>query len=144
MLTQEIETVLSQRPDLTLIKLADGARDNWTYLSAALPPGVELIDFYHVREHLKKAFYAAYGENSSRSKAQFEKYRYLLRDEPTGVEKIIRALAHFRDIHPRTKKLASSVCLASSEAPSIGRVPQAQDRLFFGCSRSGSGGRSRS
>ncbi len=109
MLTQEIETVLSQRPDLTLVKLADGARDNWTYLSTALPPGVELVDFYHACEHLKKAFDAAYGENSSKSKAQFEKYRYTVRDEPAGVEKIIRALAHLRDSRPRKKKLATEL-----------------------------------
>ena len=109
MLTQEIETVLRQRPDLTLVKLADGARDNWTYLSAALPLGVELIDFYHVCEHLKEAFDTAYSENSSKSKAQFEKYRYLLRDEPAGVEKIIRALAHLRDSQPRKKKLATEL-----------------------------------
>lgn len=109
MLTQEVETVLRQRPDLTLVKLADGARDNWTYLSAALPPGVELIDFYHVCEHLKKAFDTAYGENSSTSKAQFEKYRYILRDGQAGIEKIIRALAHLRDSHPRKKKLATEL-----------------------------------
>ena len=109
MLTQEIGTVLSQRPDLTLVKLADGAADNWTYLSTALPLGVELVDFYHVCEHLKKAFDAAYGENSSKSKAQFEKYRYILRDERAGVEKIIRALAHLRDFHPRKKKLATEL-----------------------------------
>ena len=87
MLTQEIEAALRQRPDLGLVKLADGARDNWTYLRATLPPGVELIDFYHVCEHLKEAFDTAYGENSSKSKAQFEKYRYMLRDGPAGVEK---------------------------------------------------------
>ncbi len=109
MLTQEIETVLRQRPDLTLVKLADGARDNWTYLSAALPPGVELIDFYHACEHLKGAFDAAYGENSPKSKAQFEKYRYILRDEQAGVEKIIRALSHLRDSHARKKKLATEL-----------------------------------
>jgi len=109
MLTQEIETVLSQRSDLRLVKLADGARDNWTYLSAALPPGVEFIDFYPACEHLKEAFDTAYGENSSKSKAPFEKYRYILRDEPAGVEKIIRALAHLRDIHPRKKKLATEL-----------------------------------
>ena len=79
------------------------------YLSAALPPGVELIDFYHVCEHLKGAFDAAYGENSSRSKAQFEKYRYILRDGQTGVEKIIRALSHLRDSHPRKKKLTTEL-----------------------------------
>jgi len=94
MLTHEIDAALRQRPDLGLVKLADGARDNWTYLSAALPKGIELIDFYHACEHLKAAFDTAYGEKGSRSKAQFEKYRHILRDEADGIEKIIRALVH--------------------------------------------------
>ena len=42
---------------------------NWSYLGTALPQGPEIIDFYHACEHLKRAFDAAYGENSSRSKA---------------------------------------------------------------------------
>ncbi|MCI0558254.1 MAG: hypothetical protein MN733_07140 [Nitrososphaera sp.] len=45
-------------------------------------------------------------DNSSTSKAQFEKYRYIL-DGQGGVEKIIRALAHLRDSYPRKKKLAT-------------------------------------
>jgi hypothetical protein len=92
-LSQELAAVLGQRPDLTLVKLADGAKDNWSHL-AVLPQGIEIIDFYHACEHLKAAFDAAYGENSSRSKAQFEKYRHLLRDEHDGVAKVIRALCH--------------------------------------------------
>ena len=28
-LSEEIAAVLEQRPDLTLVKLADGAKDNW-------------------------------------------------------------------------------------------------------------------
>ncbi|MGH8524166.1 MAG: hypothetical protein ACREXY_08125 [Gammaproteobacteria bacterium] len=108
-LTQEIEAALTQRPDLTLVKLADGAKDNWTYLGAALPPGSELIDFYHGCDHLKEAFDAAYGERSSKSQAQFEKYRHLLRDDTEGVEKVIRALAHLKNIHPRKKKLATEL-----------------------------------
>ena len=31
--------MLGQRPDLTLVKLADGAKDNWSYLGTALPQG---------------------------------------------------------------------------------------------------------
>ena len=38
---------------------------NWSYLGAVLPQGIEIIDFYHACEHLKAAFDAAYGENSS-------------------------------------------------------------------------------
>ena len=108
-LSQEIAAVLGQRPDLTLVKLADGAKDNWSYLGTALPQGPEILDFYHACDHLKSAFDAAYGENSSRSKAQFEKYRHLLRDEEEGVEKIIRALAHLRDAHPRKRKLSTEL-----------------------------------
>ena len=108
-LGQELAAVLGQRPDLTLVKLADGAKDNWSYLGAVLPQGIEIIDLYHACEHLKAAFDAAYGENSSRSKAQFEKYRHLLRDEVDGVEKVIRALCHLRDTHPRKRKLATEL-----------------------------------
>jgi hypothetical protein len=108
-LGQELAAVLGQRPDLTLVKLADGAKDNWSYLGAVLPQGIETLDFYHACEHLKAAFDAAYGENSLRSKAQFEKYRHLLRDEEEGVEKVIRALAHLRDTHPRKKKLSTEL-----------------------------------
>ncbi|MGH8656120.1 MAG: hypothetical protein ACREYE_29825 [Gammaproteobacteria bacterium] len=31
MLSKEIATALQHQPDLTLVKLADGAKDNWTY-----------------------------------------------------------------------------------------------------------------
>ena len=108
-LSEEIAAVLEQRPDLTLVKLADGAKDNWSYLGAVLPQGIETLDFYHACEHLKAAFDAAYGENSSRSKAQFEKYRHLLRDEADGVKKVIRALCHLRDTHPRKKSSRPSL-----------------------------------
>ena len=32
MLDAEVEAVLAQRPDLEGVKLADGAKDNWTFL----------------------------------------------------------------------------------------------------------------
>ena len=48
MVAAEVEAVLAKRPDLTVVKLADGAKDNWTFLTGALPEGVELIDFYHL------------------------------------------------------------------------------------------------
>ncbi|MCA1853933.1 MAG: hypothetical protein LC647_16540 [Beggiatoa sp.] len=90
---------------------------NWSYLGAILPQGIEIIDFYHACEHLKAAFDAAYGENNSRSKAQFEKYRHLLRDEGDGVEKVIRALIVLqRDFLEFTLLTAHSV-------PSIGASP---------------------
>lgn len=108
-LTAELETVLEQRPELTVVKLADGAKDNWTYLSKALPKGMEMVDFYHAAEHLKTVFDSAYGEHSPAATAQFEKYRRLLRDDAEGVTKVIRALAYLKKKHPRRKKLATEL-----------------------------------
>jgi hypothetical protein len=109
MLSAELEHVLAQRPDLTLVKLADGARDNWDYLSAQLPPGVELVDFYHAAEHLRLALAEAYGETNPRGLAQFEKLRRVLLEDFEGADKVIRALRYLRDKHPRRKKVQAEL-----------------------------------
>ena len=57
-----LQEALRQKPQLSLVKVADGAKDNWSYLSQELPAGVEVIDYYHAADHLKKAFDQAYGE----------------------------------------------------------------------------------
>ena len=105
MVAAEVEAVLGQRPDLTVVKVADGAKDNWTFLSGALPEGVELIDFYHAVEHLKDAFDSAHGADSPTAAAQFKKYRHRLRHEPDGVERVIRALVHLRSKYPGNERI---------------------------------------
>jgi len=113
-LTAEVADVLAQRPDLQVIRLADGAKDNWTYLDAlpvlitamASVPRVEgpsIVDFWHAAQHLSDALDAAYGKQSTRSRAQFEKLRHVLRHDLDGVQKVIRALAFQRDEHPHSK-----------------------------------------
>ena len=106
MVGAEVEAVLGQRPDLQLVKIADGANDNWTFLSRVLPEGVELIDFFHAAQHLSDAFDAAYGANAPKAVAQFEKYRHLLRYDDDGVAQVIRALRHLRSKHPECERIA--------------------------------------
>ena len=106
-LAAELAAVLQQRPGLRLVKLADGAKDNWTYLSGDLPAGEEIIDCYHAAEHLKHAFDVAYGENTPKARTQFETYRHVLRDEHDGVEKVIRTLVYLRARYPRRQELAT-------------------------------------
>lgn len=108
MLAEELSAVLQQRPCLQWVKLADGAKDNWRYLSEVLPAGPEVVDFYHAVEHLKDAFDAAYGENSPRMRARFETYRHVLLEDLRGVEKVIRTLVYLRACHPKRKP----ICLA--------------------------------
>jgi hypothetical protein len=51
-LTAEVMTALIQRPDLRVVKVADGAADNGSCLGEMLPVGQEVLDFYHAAEHL--------------------------------------------------------------------------------------------
>lgn len=106
MLSKEVEAITEQRPDLKFVALADGAKDNWKYLDKLLPDAEKMLDFYHSAEHLKTALNAAYGEGSSKSAAQFEKLRHILRYESNGVESVIRSLIHLRDSFPRRHTLA--------------------------------------
>jgi hypothetical protein len=101
MLRQEIELAMFERPDLTVVKVADGARDNWNFLSEVLPSAYEVIDFYHATEHLRAAYIAAYGESSPKGRAQYEKYRRILRDEVDGVHSVIRTLRYLQGRFPR-------------------------------------------
>ena len=107
--TTELSRVLDANPGLTLVKLADGAKDNWTYLHDALPAGVELVDFYHAVTHLKTTFDAAYGEHTPKARSQFEKYRHVLLEDEGGVAKVIRAFVYLRDQHPRRTKIATAL-----------------------------------
>jgi hypothetical protein len=108
-LTLEVQAALAQRPDLTVVKLADRAKDNWTYLSQALPLGPEMVDFYHAADHLQAAFDKAYGEHTPKAQAQFKKCRHLLLKEPHGVERVIRALTYLGDKYPRRTKLTKEL-----------------------------------
>jgi hypothetical protein len=54
---QSINTILSQQPKLNLIKIADGAADNWRFLSDTLfrGQGLELLDYFHASDPLNDA-----------------------------------------------------------------------------------------
>ena len=69
---------------------ADAAADNWTFLET-LSPETEVIDFWHACEHLRTASDHAVASD------WFERYREVLRHDPCGVDKVIRALRHLRD-----------------------------------------------
>ena len=73
-----------------IVAIADGAADNWTFLET-LSPETEVIDFWHACEHLQTA------SDHAVAPGWFEKYREILRHDPRGVAKVIRALRHLRD-----------------------------------------------
>ena len=92
-LSRQLFHWLAQRPDLKLVVIADGARDNWTFLDA-LEPDVTVLDAWHAVQHLKVAADAAFGEGSPEAMAWFEKWRHILRHHPDGAFKVIDALRY--------------------------------------------------
>jgi hypothetical protein len=46
--------------------------------------GCQILDFFHVAEHLAAAMVAAHCEGTVRFAREFEKYRHILRHEMTG------------------------------------------------------------
>jgi hypothetical protein len=101
-LEAELQSMLALRPNLTVVKLADGAKDNWTSLEnmeLGLGPDIQvnqflIVDFFHAAEHLKRACDAIWGKASIKGKAEFERLRILLKEHADGVGKIIRSLRY--------------------------------------------------
>ena len=108
-LTAEVMGALVQRPDLRIVKVADGAPDNWSYLGALLPFGVEVLDCYHAAEHLGAALGAAYGEGTPVYQERVEALRRVLRDESHGVDKVIGTLCRLRTRYPRRQAIHTAL-----------------------------------
>jgi hypothetical protein len=104
-LTAECHHLLSQAPHLKVVKLADGARDNWDYLSnldLAVPPTAqvnleqfEITDFCHAADHLKRGCEAIWPHDPDQSKAKFETLRTILKEVEGGADKVIRSLRYY-------------------------------------------------
>lgn len=54
----EIKRLKAQYPNALYLGIADGAKDNWTFLTSHTDK--QLVDFYHVTEYLNKASHAIY------------------------------------------------------------------------------------
>lgn len=111
MILQTMAGIVSQRPSINVVKIADGALDNWRFMSDDLLPGkgTEILDYYHASEHLNEAYTAAFNGDSAKATAQYKKYRSLLKNEIGGIEKVINSLKYLYKKHPRNEKLKTEL-----------------------------------
>jgi len=92
-LTAELDAILGARPDLTLVALADGAEENWRYFEGPRwEQAMKIVDCGHACEHLRSSMSAFYGTDSVRGRAEYERLRVILKDEPGGVDEVIAML----------------------------------------------------
>lgn len=97
-LRSELEHVLTQRPDLVVVALADGSANNWDFLPT-LPCRYEVVDFFHAVEHLKRALDIGMGASALNTQREFQRLRRVLRDSPSGIDIVIRALKRRKRRH---------------------------------------------
>ncbi len=107
LLKQHVDSATASRPDLNIVYVADGARDNWTFIEEEMPLGFEVADFYHVCEYLKSGFEAALDEDLA--KEAFDKYKRILRDEDEGIKKVLRTFRYHRDKNKNSEAIQKTL-----------------------------------
>lgn len=91
--TEEINHIKKLCPDTESVGIADGAKDNWTYLERHSQN--QILDFYHASEYLTTA-----SENGYRKKEEGKKWLgeacHTLKHEEKGAILILEELKKFR------------------------------------------------
>ena len=92
-LDAELASIVTVRPDLALVALADGAEENWRYFDRpAYANATRIVDHGHASQHLKAGLAAYYGDKSVEGRAAYERLRLILRDQFGGVRRVISEL----------------------------------------------------
>src|SRR5215467_7234859 len=113
-LDAELASILAVRPDLEVVALADGAEENWRYFERPVyDKATKIVDYGHASQHIRAAMVAYYGEQSVAGRAEYERLRIILRDQPGGADDVIAALARLArkmrgKKHKRRRKLLNA------------------------------------
>ena len=95
LLEKEVEAITKKHEFKYIVCIADGARDLWLFFRKEYPNAIHVIDFFHVCEHLSKLS-ELFFKDSSDAKAWYKKHRTILKEDPNGASKVIRAVRYRR------------------------------------------------
>ena len=88
--SREIERVREKFPDALYIGLADGAKDNWTFLKQYTQR--RLVDFYHAREYIGKAAEAIFGRDKVNKKIWEDHFSHDLKHKQGAAGRLINEM----------------------------------------------------
>jgi hypothetical protein len=103
LLTDELLHVAACRPDLVPVFASDGAEGQWAALArirAKLPAtmqanAVDLLDLFHMGEHLQDAADAIYGKGTGDARVARVEWIETLKAYEDGLERVRQSLRHF-------------------------------------------------
>lgn len=143
-LEDEVLQIHATRPDLRRVYLADGAEINWQIANsieaavraqcehAGTPyePALEVVDFYHACEHLKRGCDAIFGEGNIKGKLEFKKLRNKLKEEDRGADLVINALRYrLGTIKLHHKRLAAELTYFRNQRARMDYARYRRDQL---------------
>jgi len=108
-LEKEIATVKKQYPDALYLGIADGAKNNWSFLEQHTSR--QLLDFFHVTEYLASVSYAAYPGKTDKPKRTIwlaERCKQLKRDQG-AVETLISEMEKLAQKNSLTKMIKENL-----------------------------------
>jgi hypothetical protein len=108
LLHKEFEAKTAKKKFKNIVCIADGARDFWTYFRRKYPKAIHVIDFFHVCDHVSKLSELLF-KNQDESKVWFKKYKAILKEDPNGAAKLIRAARYRRSLARRNAQIDSEI-----------------------------------
>jgi len=97
-LAAELGPLLERYPDAVLQAVADGAEENWRIvgeIAAQHERDIELVlDYFHAVEHIDEALRRHAGRDREQASWDIAYWHGVLRDEPRGVHRVLRALKY--------------------------------------------------
>ncbi len=88
--SREIERVKEKFPDVLYVGLADGAKDNWTFLKNYTKR--LLVDFYHAREYIGKAASAIFGRDKTNKNIWEDDFSHNLKHKQGSASRFLKEL----------------------------------------------------
>jgi len=108
LLEKEVEAITKKHKFKHIVCIADGARDLWLFFHKKYPNAIHVVDFFHVCEHLSKLSELLF-KDSSDAKAWYKKHRTILKEDPNGASKVIRAVRYRRSKAKENSEIESEL-----------------------------------
>jgi hypothetical protein len=107
-LEKEVADRIAQQDYKYIVCIADGARDLWRYFQRKYSDAIHVVDFFHVCEHLSNLSNLLFDDHSQ-AKAWYKKYRTILKEDPKGAAKMIRAARYRRSLIKESPDIESEI-----------------------------------
>jgi hypothetical protein len=131
LLEKEVEALMAKHEFKHIVCLADGARELWQYFRKKYSKATHVVDFFHVCEHLSKLSQLFF-QDPSEAKIWYKKYKTILKEDPDGASKLIRAARYRRSLKKRNPEIEAEIKYLQHNKDRMNYFQLLQDHLPIG------------